>query len=413
MPATRQQNDFRNRTNRFKHLEAGKYHQTIADEGVYLLYRRGPKKSVWYVRPRSGKQRSIGLADDYQDADGEDVLTYHQAAQAAIKKSRDAAESKRDPEPRGGYKVGEAAAAYLKHKKVQGLKSIGETERIINADILPTWKAIPLRQATKRRINEWIDELVSASRRTRGRKELPADNTKESIRKRRATAQRKYTILRAILNFAYEQEMTDLPVWRGVKDLRNIDPPEDSFPTLAECKRLARRAPDEFRPIVEATFLTGASYGELIVMSVKDYRADSGHVVVFDSKRRNRAVPLTQDGVALFDELTADKSGEDYIFTHADGRPWKKSEQKRPMTEANRLAKISPPITLTRLRKAYGSMLLNAGVSLDVVAKAMGHSDTRITKRHYSRLLQETIDKQIRAALPSLGVKRRKVARLK
>ena len=412
MPATRQQNDFRNRTNRFRTLKTGKYHQTIADEGIYLLYRRGPKRSAWYVRPRGGQQRCIGLADDYQDADGDAVLTYHQAVQIALRKAKKAAEADRAPEPRGGYTVEQAAKAYLKQKKAHGLKSVAETERVIEKDILPNWKTIPLKQATKRRINDWIADLVSAPCRTRSGNELPLDGSKEAKRRRRATAQRKYTILRAVLNFAYEQDMVGAPAWKGVKDLRNIDPPEDKFPTLAECKRLARRVPDEFRPVVEATFLTGAGYGELTSMQVKDYRPDSGHVIVFDSKRRNRAIPLTPEGIAVFDEQTADKSGNDLIFTHADGSPWGKSEQSRPLREANRLAKIDPPITLTRLRKAYGSLLLNAGVSLDVVAKAMGHADTRITRRHYSRLLQSTIDEQIRAALPSLGIER-KVARIK
>ena len=122
---------------------------------------------------------------------------------------------------------------------------------------------------------------------------------------------------------------------------------------------------------------------------------------------------LTPDGVALFDELTAGKDADAPIFTHKDGRPWKKSEQSRPMAEANTKAKLDPSITLTRLRKAYGSLLLNAGVSLEIVSKAMGHSDPRVTRRHYSRLLQSTIDTEIRAALPSLGSRRRKVARFK
>ena len=81
------------------------------------------------------------------------------------------------------------------------------------------------------------------------------------------------------------------------------------------------------------------------------------------------------------------------------------------MRDANIAAKIEPAITLTRLRKTYGSLLLNAGVSIDVVAKAMGHSDTRITRRHYGRLLQKTIDDQVRNALPEFGVSR-KVSRL-
>ena len=145
-------------------------------------------------------------------------------------------------------------------------------------------------------------------------------------------------------------------------------------------------------------------------MRVRDYTS-TGHVRVFNSKRRPRQIPLTSDGVALFDELTAGKDADELIFTHNDGRPWSKSEQSRPIAEANEKAKLDPPITLTRLRKAYGSLLLNAGVSLEIVSKAMGHSDPSVTRRHYSRLLQSTIDQQIRSALPSLRP-RRKVARL-
>ena len=412
MPKTRRRNDFENRTNRFKYLEAGRYHQAVADEGVYLLYRRGPKKSVWYMRARGGKQRAIGLADDYQDADGETVLTYFQAIQQAIKKANIAAETKQAPEPRRGHKIGHAAEEYLAYKFARGVKSYREIKRVLDTDILPTWKDVPLKLATVRAVDAWITELVKSPCRTRSGKALPIDNSIEGRRRRRATAQKKYNVLRAVLNFAYAQHMIDVPIWRGVKDLENIDPPEDEFPTLAECKRLARRAPAEFRPIVEATFLTGAAYGELTAMRVSEYRADTGHAVVFNSKRRNRAIPLTTDGVALFDDMTAGKGRDELIFTHKDGSAWRKSEQKRPMSEANEKAKLDPPITLTRLRKAYGSLLLNAGVSLEVVSKAMGHSDPSITKRHYSRLLQSTIDEQIRAALPSLGVKRRKVARI-
>ncbi len=84
MARTKFSNPFKNRTNRFNHLEAGKYHTTSVDEGIYLLYRRGPKKSMWYVRiPKAGEgqkwQRPLGLADDYQNADGRNILNYVQA----------------------------------------------------------------------------------------------------------------------------------------------------------------------------------------------------------------------------------------------------------------------------------------------------------------------------------------------
>ena len=218
-------------------------------------------------------------------------------------------------------------------------------------------------------------------------------------------------MFRSVLNVGRKRGWVDGRAWADISNLKNIDPPEDEFPTVAECRRLVRRTPKEFRPVVEATFLTGAAYQELCSMCVRDYTPNTGHIRVFNSKRQDRYIPLTDDGIGLFDSVTAGKGADELIFTHRDGRPWQKSEQRRPVLEANEKAKLSPSITLTRLRKTYGSLLLNAGVPLETVAQAMGHADTRITRKHYARLLQGTIDAQIRDALPSIGG-RKKVKRI-
>ena len=76
-------------------------------------------------------------------------------------------------------------------------------------------------------------------------------------------------------------------------------------------------------------------------------------------------------------------------------------------------AKLQPAVTLTDLRDAYGSLLLNAGVPLEVVSKAMGHASITTTAKHYAHLLQETVDKAIREALPNLGIKKSKVVRVR
>ena len=83
----------------------------------------------------------------------------------------------------------------------------------------------------------------------------------------------------------------------------------------------------------------------------------------------------------------------------------------RRMKDASVAAKMSPAVTLTDLRDAYGSLLLNNGVSLEVVSKAMGHASIDTTKKHYAHLLQETVDSAIRGALPELGIERQKVRR--
>ena len=411
LPRLKRANPFETRTARFKHLKTGVYHQTTVDEKIYLLYRRGKKKSMWYVR--TGKeQKPLGLADDHQGADGKDILTYFQAAKRAIKRAREARTTERPIVPRRGHTVRGAAEAYFEYLEAKGRKSVGETRRIAQKDIYPSWGSTALEDVTATRIQRWLTKLQRTPPKTRAGKYLELDTSPEGLRRRRATAQRKWAAFRAILNHGVRLRWTTGHEWVRFGNLDNIDPPQDDFPTIAECKRLARRANKEFRPIIEATFLTGAAYRELCDMKVRDYTPSTGHVRVFNSKRRPRHIPLTEDGIALFDELTAGKGADDFIFTRKDGRPWRTSQQARPLAEANRKAKLNPRITLTRLRKAYGSALLNHGVPLEVVAQAMGHADTRVTRQHYARLLQETVDEQIRAALPSLGGKR-KVTRIK
>jgi integrase len=55
------------------------------------------------------------------------------------------------------------------------------------------------------------------------------------------------------------------------------------------------------------------------------------------------------------------------------------------------------------LRHTYGSMLAMRGVPLQVIAEALGHSDTRITHRHYAHLMPSYVADTIRSHLPNFG----------
>ena len=126
MPRSQRSNSFGKRTARFRELSAGKEHWTAVDEGVSLGYRRGKTKSVWYVRTYQGggqyKQRPIGLADDYQDADGEQILTYFQAQNRAKDRARESRNKNRPLPKRSGYTVADAVDAYLNHYRTESGK---------------------------------------------------------------------------------------------------------------------------------------------------------------------------------------------------------------------------------------------------------------------------------------------------
>ena len=420
MPRNIPQSAFEKRSNRVKKLAANKEHWHPCDETVYVGYRRGKTKSVWSVRRYIGngkyEQKSIGLADDYQDADGENVLTFYQAQDRAKQRAKESKKQEKPLPKRSGYTVTGAFNAYIEDYRASSNKATGEYERIFKRDIEPKLGRVAIADLTRAQLIRWRNGLIAQKPRNRAgdtvEVELPEAEMK---RRRKATAQRKWTVLRAILNHAFSAgEVTSDAAWRAVAPLKGIDaPPPTRVLTIKECRLVTSKLGDDFRPIAQATYLTGAAFKELRETTVADYMPESGHLRVFNTKRRARLVPLTEEGRKLFDALTAGKAHDAPIFTDANGQSWRKNAQARRMREASQAAKITPPVTLTDLRDAYGSLLLNKSVSLEVVSKAMGHASITTTAKHYAHLLQKTVDDQIREALPTLGIEKSKVARLR
>lgn len=58
-------------------------------------------------------------------------------------------------------------------------------------------------------------------------------------------------------------------------------------------------------------------------------------------------------------------------------------------------AGIDKPVTTHWARHTGATLLLNAGVSMDVVAKVLGHSSTAITKKIYAKMLEETVVREM------------------
>jgi len=83
--------------------------------------------------------------------------------------------------------------------------------------------------------------------------------------------------------------------------------------------------------------------------------------------------------VALFERHGAGKPGTALVFTRSDAVRWGKSHQHRPLREAwDRSA--------GELSQTYATHLLQAGAPLSVIAANLGHSETRMTERHYAHL---------------------------
>jgi integrase len=137
---------------------------------------------------------------------------------------------------------------------------------------------------------------------------------------------------------------------------------------------------------------------------VSDFNVDSGTVAVHESKSgQPRHIVLTDEGVEFFRSVCIGRPGADPIFVRSNGTAWIRSAQSIPIKEACQRASISPPINFHGLRHTWASHAVMGGVPLIVVAKNLGHADTKMVEKHYGHLAPSYVADAIRAGAPRFG----------
>jgi integrase len=388
--------------------------------GHAIGYRRGKNGGTWIARLyRPGetppvRYRSLAAADDAMAADGDAVLSFAQAqerARAWFASLADERHAKAAPKP---LTVREAMTAYMDWYKTESdsASGIAATQRVVDLHILPALGDVPVKDLTTDRIEEWRRGLSAAPARLRSRKGATKPNyraapqDREHKRRRKATANRILTVLKAALNRAYNTgKVPSDDAWRKVKPHRKVDAARVRYLSKAECQRLVNAAAADLRAMIRAALLTGCRYGELAALRVADFNADAGTVTVRHSKAgKPRHVPLDDDGKAFFAAATAGRKGSETLFLRANGRPWGPVHQVRPMAETCKRAKIDPPANFHVLRHTYASHLAMNGVPMAVIAAILGHADTRMTEKHYAHLSPDHVALTLRANAPKLGI---------
>lgn len=382
-------------------------------KGLALGYRKGTKVAgTWYARLAMADNRyavqSLGIADDYEDADGVRVLDYFQAQHAAQSRANQHTQQNAGVVS-DSYTVGEAMDDYLRWYGANR-KAITETTHAIEAHIRPALGHRLVCELKTKEIRQWLEKLATTPARTRTgighpQKVRLSSSDPDVHRRRRATANRILTVLKAALNHAWrDSHVSTDEAWRRVKPFGNVDLPKVRFLTEFESTRLINACDQDFRSLVKGALLTGCRYGELIALRCSDYNRASATLTVRISKSgKPRHVPLTDEGRDLFSRLIVGRHAEQPLFSHSNGEPWGKNHQSRRLQDACQRARISPAVTFHHLRHTYGSFLAMRGVPLQVIAEALGHADTRITHRHYAHLLPSYVASTVRANLPLLG----------
>jgi integrase len=383
-------------------------------EGRWLLRRYQPAPfSHWPDQKSKGKYSitPIGAADDAQDADGNTILDFAQASTKARAMLLDA--PRQQP---SCLTVRDAIVYYTGHLRAQGKATAKEVECRATAHIIPTLGHIAIAELKPDQIRRWLSALAGSRAMVRTPKYAdqrykPEAADEEAVRRRRASANRILTMLKAALNHAFDEGWVDsnLAWGRRVRPFKQANAARVRYLTVAEAQRLINGCSVDFRPLVQAALMTGCRYSELCRLQVSDFNPDSGTVHIRRSKTgKDRHVELTDEGVHFFKETTIGRRGDAFMFVR-DDKPWATSAQARPMAEACEQASISPPISFHGLRHTWASLAIMSGMPLMVVAKNLGHVDTRMVEHHYGHLSGSFVRDAVREHAPRFDLKKSNV----
>jgi integrase len=299
-------------------------------KGLRLGYYRGSACGTWIGRRYRGGSSydttALGPADDLADADAIKVLNFWQAQAAA----RGWAEKQRLIEGMvraGPYTVADAVQDYLGAIRAEkGPVAERNANYIFKASILPEFGSVLVEKLTADRLQRWRNSLATRPKRVRTKltadraatREIPNDD--DARRKRKATANRILTMLKAALNRAFQAgRVASDQAWRRVKPFAKVDEAVVRYLTGDEARRLVDACNEDFRRLVQAALLTGCRYSELTKLRASAFNPDSGTIAIRLSKGKVRHVTLTDEGVPCFMTWTRGQAPTDHVFLRHAG----------------------------------------------------------------------------------------------
>ncbi len=373
--------------------------------GVSLLYRRNETVGPWMVRVcRDGEDwtERLGLADDFAEANGGDVLDFWQAQDLARVRAR----------------VGKATNDLSVIARVEHYRTILETR---GRDLRNASRVLFHLKGTK-----LANTLLTSSSLSERLSEFPDHLASKGIKP--ATIDRINRGLKAALNLTAENDerITRRPWKTALKTIggdeagaRNVVLDDADRRAL---KAAAYRDSDEFGLLIDVLDETGARPSQAVRLTADDVQAD--FVENRTGKRQPRLMmPVSFKGngkkarrfipVPITPALAARLKGRSgLLLKRTDGTPWDRN-LSRHFADAmegvmfNNAAKV----TMYALRHTSIVRQLLANVPIRAVA---AHHDTSVVmiERNYSRFISDHVDEMVRATLPkpteivSLGERR-------
>jgi integrase len=360
-----------NRTSRLKLAGRKKPYFVQIAPRIALGYRRNQGAGAWVVRAADGHgsnwTKGFAIADDYEEANGESVMTYWQAQDKARALARGGEGSGDRPAT-----VGESIDNYESDLSARGADKRNAT--MVRFNLPDTLKAKAVALLTEKELRTWRNGLVK-----RGLTPATADRVGRS--------------LKAALNLAAADDprIVNVKAWtNGLKRLpdsetaRNVILPDATVCTVV---RTSYEIDHELGVFIETLAATGARESQLLRLEVHDLQDDpvAPRLMMPSSRKgRNRSIerrPLSIS-LSLASTLRQAAVGRALTTPLLDRIP-------RLDLRFRAVAKsigLDPEVTPYALRHSSIVRMLLGGVPVRVVA---AHHDTSVAmiEKTYSRYI--------------------------
>jgi len=336
------------------------YWQQIS-KGKFLGYRRTIAGGSWVARMRGddNKQKYHALGD---------VPNYEDALKAANEwmESVGGVDNHR-------YTLRNAVDDYVKHLEINNSKQSSHDVKLRLNKHIPT-----------RLFNTELSSLTTAQLKRLHNDMVKTEAEGEDERKSKDSANRVLAQLKAALNLAFRDgRVASDTEWSRVSAFKNVASSRKLFLTDKQVKALLKNTEGGFHRLVKAGVLTGARYGELARVKVKDIDLKDGTIELV-GKTGHRICYLSDDAVKFLKDVCKDRLPEAYLFVKDDGTQWGKSHHLRSMRDAVLKSKLPRESVFYSLRHYHISKALLSGMPMQVVAENTGTS-VRMIEKHYGK----------------------------
>jgi integrase len=362
--------------------------------GLSLGYRRNDHAGSWSIRAADGAGgewlKRIGTADDYEPANGRDVLSHEQAVAEARRLYR----GKDDADPSKPVTLDEALTRYA--ADLQARSALPYNARVARYHLTPSLLSKPLALITAAELKAWRDSVVAKGL------------APSSVNRVRGSVRACLELFAPERSHIWKSGLENLP---NATRARKLIFPDDVIRALVA--ESYRRDP-ALGLLFDVLAATGMRPIQAQRLRIEDLiGGDKPRLMVSKTAKgggRNRAekklqrypVPITVSLCAKLKQAAKGRADDTTLLLRADGRPWNETNPHtdywRSFIEIVKAVGLEPGTTAYLFRHSSIARMLMRGLHTKLVADLHDTSPVMI-QQHYGKFIVEHTDEIARTAL--------------